>query len=98
MAELSTVLAAKQTLTKSCLPACLPAFFPFVSFSLLSIDLGPKYLPLGKYVKDMKRNKFKILKKKIRVIPLQSPVIKIVLIVSEFEISSISQNNTHQNT
>ena len=33
------------------------------SFSLLLIYQGPKYLPLGKYVKDTKTNKFKALKK-----------------------------------
>lgn len=41
----------------------LPAFLSSpMSFSLLSIGLGPKYLPLGKRVKDMKRSKFKGLK------------------------------------
>ena len=36
--------------------------------------------------------------KNIKAIPLQTPVIMIILIISEIEISNISQNNTRQNT
>ena len=66
------------------------------SFSLLLIYQGPKYLPLGKYVKDTKTNKFKALKKHESYIPLQSPVITIILTISQVEISNISQTNTCQ--
>lgn len=62
IANLSIVFATKQTLSNTKLLAFLPSYLSCISFSLFSIDLGPKYLPLEKYVKDMERNKFKVLK------------------------------------
>lgn len=61
-AKLSILPAVKQIIKVICLPPFLPSFFPSISFSQLSIDGDPKYLPLGRHVKDMKGNKFKVCK------------------------------------
>ena len=75
----------------------LPSEPPGKSLLLSTLDLSRSKILITRKICEIWRQVSLRLSKNMKAIPLQSPVITIILTISQVEISNISQTNTCQN-